>query len=151
MRLVYSVGAGSSTCQRVLAALCGHGARQHSSTDSCLVCTGHHQHALSTAGCVSADASSYCEGGVRAAATSPSRAQAARLLEVRYDNGSGARGAVAIHATAAVSSSPSSWRDVRVNVTDAAFVRGGVGGADVWVTNVGREAVEIHMVEVAHV
>jgi hypothetical protein len=47
-------------------------------------------------------------------------------------------------------SSPLSWRDVRVNVTGAAFVRGGTTGADLWGTNVGREVALIHMVEVSH-
>ena len=46
-----------------------------------------------------------------------------------------------------VTPSPSSWKDVRVNVTDAAFAR---GGADVWVKNAGRDATLLHMIEVAH-
>eukprot|EP01050_Picozoa_sp_SAG11_P030582 SAG11_NODE_9117_length_941_cov_0.954869_2_plen_56_part_00 len=46
-----------------------------------------------------------------------------------------------------VMSSPSSWRDVRVNVTGAVFARGGTNGAGVWVTNVGRESALIHMAD----
>ena len=73
-------------------------------------------------------------------------------LEVRYDSGA-AGGAVAIDTSttaAAPPPSPSSWRDVRVDVMGAAFARGGTNGADVWVTNLGSEAALVHMVEVAH-
>lgn len=77
-------------------------------------------------------------------------------IVVRFDDGT-ASGAVAIdtahpqHATAGfAAAAATSWRDVRVNVTGAAFARGGPNSADVWVTNAGGGDVLIHMVEVAH-
>ena len=73
-------------------------------------------------------------------------------IEVRYDNGSSG-GAVAIDTSSlgatTFAASPSSWRDVRVNVTGAVFAHGGVSGADVWISNKGSEAAILHMVEVA--
>ena len=82
-------------------------------------------------------------------------AAAGPSLEVRFDDGTPG-GAVALDtavhgANLAAGVSPlSSWRDARANVSGAAFARGGMHGADVWVTNKGDDAAIIHMVEVTH-
>lgn len=83
-------------------------------------------------------------------------------IEVRYDNGASG-GAVAIDTSRSgrssgrssgsslatiVAASPSSWHDVRVDVTGAVFTRGGTNGADVWISNKGSDAAILHMVEV---
>merc|ERR1711871_349856 len=69
-------------------------------------------------------------------------------IEVRYDNGAPG-GAIAVDTAMHESSlveDASSWRDVRANVSGAAFARGGANGADVWVTNKGSDVATIHMV-----